>query len=77
MDDPKQRSLLAWEANADHWDAKFGTDGNDDRKLLIGPTTERLLGLRTRETVLDVACGNGVFARRMTELGALWIRASV
>lgn len=69
MDDPKDRSLRAWEANADHWDANFGTDGNEYQRLLIGPATERLLGLTAGETVLDVACGNGVFARRMAELG--------
>lgn len=59
----------AWEANADYWDEHFG-EGNDYQRLLIGPATERLLGLRSGERVLDVACGNGAFARRMADLGA-------
>lgn len=70
MDDPKETSRRAWEANADHWDANFGSDGNDYQKVLIGPATEALLRLKPGESVLDVGCGNGVFARRMAELGA-------
>jgi 2-polyprenyl-3-methyl-5-hydroxy-6-metoxy-1,4-benzoquinol methylase len=59
----------AWEENADFWDARFG-EGNAFQRVLIGPATERLLGLKPGETVLDVACGNGAFARKMAELGA-------
>ena len=37
---------------------------------LIAPPTERLLGVKPGETILDVACGNGAFTRRMAQLGA-------
>jgi 2-polyprenyl-3-methyl-5-hydroxy-6-metoxy-1,4-benzoquinol methylase len=58
-----------WNANACWWDDRIG-DGNDFQTLLIEPATERLLNVATGDTILDVACGGGRFARRMASLGA-------
>jgi 2-polyprenyl-3-methyl-5-hydroxy-6-metoxy-1,4-benzoquinol methylase len=58
-----------WETNAQWWDAYY-KEGNDFHLTLVAPPTERLLGVQPGETVLDVACGNGVFSRRMAQLGA-------
>ncbi|MBI4201986.1 MAG: class I SAM-dependent methyltransferase [Chloroflexi bacterium] len=58
-----------WDTNAEFWDDRFG-EGNDFQRVLIGPATERLLALKPGEHVLDIACGNGAFSRRMAELGA-------
>jgi 2-polyprenyl-3-methyl-5-hydroxy-6-metoxy-1,4-benzoquinol methylase len=58
-----------WEANARWWDDRIG-DGNDFQTQLIDPATERLLNVAPEDTILDVACGAGRFARRMAELGA-------
>ena len=58
-----------WDANARWWDDQIG-DGNEFQTLLIEPATERLLNVSTGDTILDVACGAGRFARRMAELGA-------
>jgi SAM-dependent methyltransferase len=45
-------------------------DGTTWQRHLIQPSVERLLQLQADERVLEVACGNGMFARRMAELGA-------
>ena len=58
-----------WDRNAEFWDSRMG-DGNRWHRELIAPNQERLLDLREGETVLDVACGNGNFARHMAKLGA-------
>lgn len=58
-----------WNTNAAFWDEKMG-EGNTFQRILIGPGAERLLNLQKDELVLEVGCGNGVFARRLAHLGA-------
>jgi len=58
-----------WNAKAEFWDERMG-EGNAFQRVLIGPAAERLLAVQPDECVLDVACGNGVFARRLAQLGA-------
>ena len=60
----------AWEANAAHWDDYMGATGNDFVNLLVWPATQRLLGLQPGEHMLDVACGNGLYALRLADMGA-------
>jgi ubiquinone/menaquinone biosynthesis C-methylase UbiE len=62
-------SQQLWDAKAEFWDSMMG-EGNIFHRELVGPSTERLLNVQPGETVLDVACGNGQFSRRMAELGA-------
>ena len=64
-----QETHEAWEINAAYWDDRIG-EGNDFVNHLIWPTTERMLALTTGERVLDAACGNGLYARRLAALGA-------
>lgn len=69
-DDLHQKVRDAWDRTAEWWDEKVGPEGNDFHRILIGPSTERLLELKSGELVLDIACGNGQSARRMADLGA-------
>lgn len=48
----------------------MGEEGNRTHRRLVAPPTERLLDISVGETVLEAACGAGIFARRMAELGA-------
>ncbi len=58
-----------WNANAKFWDGKMG-EGNVFHKTLIEPTQLKLLNIKPGQAILDVACGNGQFARKMAKLGA-------
>ncbi len=58
-----------WDAKATFWDERMA-DGNAFHLSAVGPIAERLLGDVTGQRVLEIGCGNGVFTRRMAELGA-------
>ena len=58
-----------WNRNAPFWDERMG-EGNTFHKTLIEPTQERLLNVRAGQRILDIACGNGQFARHLARLGA-------
>ena len=76
-DQPLREEIQSiWNQNADHWDEKMG-EGNHFHKTLIGPTQKRLLDLQPEELVLDIACGNGQFAREMARLGARVVACDV
>jgi 2-polyprenyl-3-methyl-5-hydroxy-6-metoxy-1,4-benzoquinol methylase len=67
--DLNQEVRAIWDQNALFWDERMG-EGNRFHKTLIEPTQERLLNVRPGERILDIACGNGQFARRLCQLGA-------
>ena len=67
--DLNEETRNLWDQKASFWDNKMGDNGNDFQRLLVAPASERLLNLRLGETVLEIACGNGVFTRRMAQLG--------
>lgn len=58
-----------WNRKAVFWDEYMG-EGNAWHLQLVSPAVERLLEIRPGETILDVACGNGMLARRLAHLGA-------
>jgi SAM-dependent methyltransferase len=64
-----EENRRAWEATAEWWDDQIGPEGNDFHRTLIAPAQMRLLELKPGQTVLDIACGNGQFAREMARTG--------
>ncbi len=58
----------AWDELAAFWDERVEA-GRTWQRHLIEPPVERLLALEPGERVLEIACGNGEFARRMAEVG--------
>src|SRR5882724_4125825 len=58
-----------WEQNARWWDARMA-EGDRWHRSLIGPAVEHLLAVQSGESLLDLACGNGWFARRLAGSGA-------
>jgi 2-polyprenyl-3-methyl-5-hydroxy-6-metoxy-1,4-benzoquinol methylase len=68
--DLNARARQQWDAKASFWDTLHGYEGNQFHQTLVGPSAESLLDIKAGERVLDVACGNGQFSRRLVELGA-------
>jgi len=58
-----------WDTNAEAWDRKISAGGGM-QSTLVEPTVERMVGIQPGERVLDIACGNGQFSRRLAALGA-------
>lgn len=54
-----------WNQNAAFWDQRGGDAGLVMQRTLVDPNIERLLDLKPNQRLLEIACGNGVFARRM------------
>lgn len=65
-----QDSKTRWEQNAEHWDDYMGDESNRFHRELIRPYTEKLLNVQHGQYILDIACGNGNFSRRLVDLGA-------
>lgn len=61
----------SWDAVADWYDHLLGEEGSDHYENVILPGTLRLLRPAPGMRVLDVACGQGILARRLADLGVL------
>jgi len=69
VNDAHEETRNAWNVNATYWDEFMG-EGNDFVEVLIWPPAQRLLALQPGERVLEIACGNGLYARKLATLGA-------
>ena len=65
----RQRVLDGWEAGADFFDQRWGDQGDEFHHGVFAPSAERLLGLESGARVIEFACGNGAFARRLGRQG--------
>ncbi len=60
----------AWETNAKYWDNYMGNESNFFHRDLVRPYTEKFLDIKSGDFVLDIACGNGNFSKRLADFGA-------
>ena len=69
-DSPRNDDVrAAWDTNAAFWDERMG-EGNAFHLHLVEPNVLALLEIQRGARVLEIACGNGQFARKLTALGA-------
>ncbi len=69
---PESREI--WDTNAAAFDERVSSGGGW-QTIFIAPMVEQLLDVQPGETALDLACGNGIFSRRLAELGATVVAA--
>lgn len=65
----KEEILRGWEAGAAFFDERWGDQGDEFHHEVFAPAAERMLGLQRGDSVLEFACGNGAFARRLARAG--------
>ncbi len=64
------RGDTSWEKSADWYDKIIGAQGSELYQRIVIPGALELLNPGTNEKVLDLGCGQGVFARALAERGA-------
>src|SRR5436190_711047 len=64
---PRHVSMRCWPSCSQFAHDRTTPAGTD--RHLIRPAVERLLRLKPGDRVLEIACGNGEFSRRISELG--------
>ena len=69
MNEISEKVKKIWNENAFFWDERMGQEGNDFHRLLIEPAQLKLIDLKEGEYILDIACGNGQFTRKMADSG--------
>jgi len=65
-----KESQTRWDGIAEFWDDYMGEHSNRFHREIVKPKTEELLAIEEGQTILDIACGNGNFSRRLADLGA-------
>lgn len=69
INEMNQRVHDVWDANASWWDDQVG-DIDIAHEHVVNPAMEKLLTITPGEQVVEIACGNGTFARSLARLGA-------
>ena len=65
-----EKSLCAWESNAQFWDDHMGDESNRFHREVVRPKVSELLNVQPGDFILDAACGNGNYSAYMAERGA-------
>ena len=58
-----------WSEAAEWYDQHIGESGGEYHQMVVLPGVVRLLGLKPPEKVVDIACGQGVLCRMLTDRG--------
>jgi len=66
---PPPKDDTSWDEVASWYDALVGEKGSSYHRDIVIPGALRLLDPRPKESVLDLACGQGVFCRALHKLG--------
>ena len=66
---PQQKSSTSWGKHAEWYEGVVGDIGSYQREVIL-PNVLRLLELKKGEDVLDLGCGEGIFAREFYKTGA-------
>jgi len=75
--DLTSESAAIWERKAAFWFEYMGPEGNALSREVIFPAQLRLLDLQRSDTVLDIACGGGQFAKVMARQVARVVTSDV
>lgn len=75
--DVSKNTETSWGNVALWYDKMLEEKGSTYQKNVILPNTLRLMDIKKRETVLDLACGTGFFAREFFKKGAKIIGADI
>jgi ubiquinone/menaquinone biosynthesis C-methylase UbiE len=66
---PVKKELTLWDQASRWYDSLVGAQGTDFQKDIIMPGVFRLLEVGKKDRVLDLACGQGVFSRYLSQKG--------
>jgi len=64
-----KKPAAVWDQAAQWYDALVGLKGSEYQKAIIFPGAFQMLQLQKGDSVLDLACGQGVFSRYLSQKG--------
>ncbi len=70
---PGSAPATSWDHVADWYDKLVGDEGSDYHRHVVLPAAMRMLDPRPGERLMDLCCGQGVFARQLAQLPAVQV----